>query len=71
LHLLDIGIRLRLSDVLITFGLPLFIKAVDIAGKAKLDVVVHLGGFHLLMNYVGSIGKYMKCSGLEEALSEI
>jgi hypothetical protein len=62
---------MRLPDVSITFDKPLFIKAVDIEKKRKLDVVVYLGGFHLLMSYLGSIGKVMEGSGLEELLSEI
>jgi hypothetical protein len=40
---------MRLPDVLITFDQPLFIKAVDIVEKSKLDVVILLGGFHLLV----------------------
>jgi hypothetical protein len=62
---------LRLPDVSVTFDQPLFIKAVDIAGAAKLEVVVRLGGFHLLRSYLGSIGKIMTGSGLEDVLMEI
>jgi hypothetical protein len=62
---------LRLPDVSVTFDQPLFIKAVDIAGAAKLEVVVRLGGFHLLMSYLGSICKIMTGSGLEDVLMEI
>src|SRR6266536_1347441 len=52
----------------ITFDQPLYIKAVDIAMKAKLDIVVRLGGFHTLMSFLGSIGHLMKASGMEEVL---
>jgi len=53
----------------ITFDQPLFIKAVDIAMKANLNIVVRLGGFHTLMSFLGSIGHLMKGSGLEEILA--
>src|SRR6218665_1564187 len=39
--------------------------------KAALDVVIHLGGFHLLMSFLGSIGHMKKGSGLEEVLGLI
>jgi hypothetical protein len=55
----------------VTFDQPLFIKAVDIAKKANLSIVVRLGGFHTLMNFLGSIGHIMKGSGLEEVLGTI
>ena len=29
-------------------------------------VVCRLGGFHLLMSFLGSIGKVMECSGISE-----
>jgi len=42
----------------VTFDQPLYIKAAEIVASAQdLDkVVVRLGGFHLLMSYLGSIG---------------
>jgi len=52
----------------ITFDQPLYIKAVDIALKSDLNIVVRLGGFHTLMSFLGSIGHLMKASGLEEVL---
>ena len=36
--------------------------------KAKLDIVIRLGGFHTLMSFLGSIGHIMKGSGFEEVL---
>ena len=40
--------------------------------KAKtMDIVVMLGGFHLLMRFLKSIGGVMKRSGLEDALEEV
>ena len=51
-----------------TFDQPLFQKASEIvAASNNLDkVVVRLGGFHLLMSYLGSIGQIMSGSGLAE-----
>lgn len=51
----------------VTFDQPLYIKAAEIvAASTDLpDVVVRLGGFHLLMSYLGSIGYIMGGSGLD------
>ena len=53
----------------VTFDQTLYIKAVDIATAANLNVVCHLGGFHTLMNFLDAIGYVMKGSGIEELLS--
>ena len=37
----------------------------------KLNIVCRLGGFHLLMSFLGSIGTLMKGSGIEELQGEI
>ena len=52
----------------VTFDQPLYIKAADIVLSSNdLDkVVVRLGGFHLLMSYLGSIGQIMAGSGLSD-----
>ncbi|GBN50756.1 hypothetical protein AVEN_185748-1 [Araneus ventricosus] len=47
---------------IVTFKLPLFIKAIDIVSQAdEIDelskVIVRLGGFHLLMSYMGAVAK--------------
>jgi len=55
----------------ITFDQPLYVKAVEVAMKAKLNVVIRLGGFHMLMNFLGSVGHLMRGSGLEEVFCEI
>ena len=41
----------------------------DIATAANLNVVCRLGGFHILMNFLGASGYVMKGSGIEELLS--
>jgi hypothetical protein len=53
----------------VTFDQPLFVKAMDIALAKKLNVVIRLGGFHVILSFLGSIGILMKGSGLEEVLS--
>ena len=52
----------------VTFDQPLYIKAAEIVASSQdLDkVIVRLGGFHLLMSYLGSIGHIMDGSGLAE-----
>jgi hypothetical protein len=52
----------------VTFDQPLYIKAAEIVASSQdLDkVIVRLGGFHLLMSYLGSIGHIMTGSGLAE-----
>ena len=48
------------SPAIITFDLPLFIKASQIVKEQKLEVVVQLGGFHLLKSFLGCIGFIME-----------
>ena len=51
----------------VTFDQPLYIKAADIVASS-LDlskILVRLGGFHLIMSYMGAIGNIMQGSGLE------
>ncbi|KAE8752846.1 hypothetical protein FOCC_FOCC000584, partial [Frankliniella occidentalis] len=55
----------------VTFDQPLFWKAMDIILSSPQNspvrkVIVRLGGFHLLMSFMGSIGHLMAGSGLEE-----
>ena len=52
----------------VTFDQPLYIKASEIAAaKEELNkVIVRLGGFHLMMSYMGSIGYIMTGSGLSD-----
>ena len=51
----------------ITFDQPLWLKATEIAIDKSLNVVVHLGGFHTLMSFLGSVGTMMDGSGLASA----
>ena len=50
----------------ITFDQPLWSKAVEIAKLKSVNVVCRLGGFHLSMSFLGSIGKVMECSGISD-----
>ena len=61
----------HVSPAIITFDLPLFIKASQIVKEQKLEVVVRLGGFHFLKSFLGCIGYIMEDSGLAEALSVV
>lgn len=58
----------------VTFDQPLYIKAAEIVASSTehLDkVIVRLGGFHLLMSYLGSIGQIMAGSGLAELWEQV
>jgi hypothetical protein len=59
------------SPAIITFDLPLFIKASQIIKEQNLGVVLRLGGFHFLKSFLGCIGYLMEDSGLEEAMSVV
>lgn len=54
------------KPIIVTFDLPLWIKAIRIVVEMKMPAVVRLGGFHLLKSFLGSVGFIMKDSGLEE-----
>lgn len=65
------------STCIVTFDQPLYIKAKDIvsqnsgSGGSLSNVVVRLGGFHLLMSFLGSVGFIMADSGLAELWSTV
>ena len=59
------------SHVMVTFDQPLFTKATEMALAAAAEnplsrVVVQLGGFHLLLSFMGAVGYIMAGSGLED-----
>jgi hypothetical protein len=61
---------------IVTFDQPLYAKAREIVSSApegfKLSkIIIRLGGFHLLMLFLGAIGSIMQGSGMKEVLSEI
>ena len=63
-------IRLN-GTAVVTFDLPIWLKAVNIVKQANLPVIPRLGGFHLLKSYLGSIGNIMQDSGLLEVIQLI
>jgi len=60
--------QLNMDTACITFDQPLCLKAVNIALTERLNVVCHLGGFRVIMSYLGAVGSIMAGSGLAEAL---
>ena len=67
--------KLKQQSCLLTFDQPLYQKARDIVSSTSDPllkcVIVRLGGFHLLMSFLGCIGYIMSGSGLKEVLSLI
>ncbi|KAK3919247.1 Histone-lysine N-methyltransferase EZ1 [Frankliniella fusca] len=65
--------RHGLEKCFVTMDLPLFMKASEIvlSTSSLKQVVVMLGGFHLMMSFLGCIGEISKGSGLEELLAEV
>ena len=61
------------TTCLVTFDQPLFQKASEIvASSSNLDkVILRLGGFHLMMSYLGCIGQIMSGSGLAELWEQV
>jgi len=64
------------TTCVVTLDQPLYLKTREIiatlTGDPKFsNVFVRLGGFHLLMSYLGSIGYIMADSGLKEIMSVI
>ena len=48
---------------IVTFDLPIWLKAMDIIKQANLNVIARLGGFHQLKSYLGLTGNIMQDSG--------
>lgn len=57
----------------VTFDQPLYLKAKEIVHSDKTpeldNVIVRLGGFHLLMSFMGAIGVIMAGSGLKDLIA--
>lgn len=60
--------KFKQKHVFVTFDQALYVKAIEIlASNPDLsNVIARLGGFHLLMSYLGTIGYIMGGSGLQE-----
>lgn len=61
---------IELSFIFITFDQPLYQKAIEITESSSFEnspeIHIRLGGFHLLMSYLGSNGYIMAGSGLKD-----
>ena len=55
----------------ITFDQPLYIKAFEIVEAKDMKIVLKLGGFHMLMSFLGGIEAVMDGSGLREVMETI
>ena len=60
----DECLKQKQCHCVVTFDQPLYWKAVNIVERSSL--IIRLGGFHLLMSYLGSVGYIMVGSGLAE-----
>lgn len=60
---------------IVTFDQHLYAKAREIVPAApensEKKIIIRLGGFHLLMSFLGAIGYIMQGSGMKEVLSKI
>ena len=63
--------KLNIITPSITFDQPLWLKATEISIEKSLDVVIHLGGFHTLMSFAGSLGFVMDGSGIESVFQTV
>ena len=54
---------LGIKTPILTFDQPLWLRAMEIVRAISLPILLILGGFYL-MSYLGSIGGFMKGSGL-------
>ena len=64
-------ILIKIPTACVTFDQPLWLKAVEITKSKSLNVVCKMGGFHVLMSYLGSVGYVMESSGLSNALETV
>ncbi|CAG9773585.1 unnamed protein product [Ceutorhynchus assimilis] len=56
---------------IVTFDQPLFQKASEIVYAEEMPIILRLGGFHLLMSFMGAVGFIMTGSGLEDLWAQI
>jgi hypothetical protein len=63
--------KLNIETPCITFDQPLWLKATEIVQATVMNVFCRLGGFHMLMSFIGSVGSVMSGSGLSDVLEVI
>ena len=71
MFIIDQSKRINVKIPVITFDQPLWLKATEFVNVKTLKVVLILGGFHLMMSFIGSIGHLMKRSGISEVLGTV
>ncbi|XP_031335335.1 uncharacterized protein LOC116165167 isoform X2 [Photinus pyralis] len=67
---------LNQQSTIVTFDQPLYLKAREVIASRQGDpelqhVILRLGGFHLLMSFMGAVGFIMEGSGLSELFNLI
>ena len=62
---------LHIDTPCVTLDQPLWIKALEIAVFMKLHVVVYLGVFHTMMNFLGSMCCFLEGTGLERLFEAV
>lgn len=65
LFIIDVSKKLIITTPCVTLDQALWIKSIEII------TLKSLGGFHMLMSFVGSVGESMEGSGLENALGTL
>ena len=60
LYIRDQANKLRVEFPYVTLDQPLQQKSVSIIAEDNLRIVCRLGGFHMMMSFLGSIGNFMK-----------
>ena len=68
---IDQAKHLNIETLVLTFDQPLWLKATEIINTKSIKIVLILGGFHLMMSFLGSTGTLMKGSGISEALQTV
>ena len=59
------------SVLCVTSDQPLWLKATNIIQEKGHSIVCQLGGFHILINFLGIVGTMMKSSGLAELFETV
>ena len=63
--------QLEIVTPVVTFDQPLWLKSAEIIAAKSMKIVNILGGFHLMMSFLGSMGEVIKRTGLSEAFETI
>lgn len=71
LFIMELSEKLNMTTSFVTFDQPLRIQSIEITTSKSLSIVSRLGWFHMLMCFVGSVGKFMEGLGLKNALGTI